>query len=148
MGVAELGGVSVQSLRPKRMRVKRWIVSPFSILAVSVALLDGAEIQTQSYERAVAALNAEQQKYQAGKSTLFNVCQVAKDLRRIELQMSSSSTQRMAAHQRHVVLLQGLKRATDERIGKGLVAPPDGKLVAQELNEAEAELRRAKGGTN
>jgi len=103
---------------------------------------------TSSHERALAAFRAERSKFEAGKSTLFNLCQVAKDLRTVELQMSTSSAQRIASHQRHVTVLQGLKNETDKRIEKGVVAPLDGKLVAQELKEAEADLVRAKGETN
>jgi hypothetical protein len=99
--------------------------------------------KTQSVERAVAALRDEQTKLAAGKSTLFNVCQVAKDLRGAELQISPNGEQRIAAHKRHIAVVRDLKDQTDKRIEKGVVTSLDGKLIAQELKEAEAELQRA-----
>ena len=131
-----------------------------ALFAVSMVPLCGAEVQspgrqrtpkeiatTSSHERALAALRAERLKLEAGKSTLFNVCQVARDLRTVELQMGTNSTQRLAAHQRHIAMLQNLKDETDRRIETGVVAPLEGKLVAQQLKEAEADLLRAKRGT-
>ena len=105
---------------------------------------DLARPKTEPVERAVAALRAEQTKLAAGKSTLFNVCRVAKDLRSAELQASANTAQRVAAHKRHVVAIRDLKDQTDKRIEKGVVASLDGKLVAQQLKEAEAELARAR----
>src|ERR1044072_4213383 len=97
-----------------------------ALFAVSMVSLCGAEVQSpdrqripketalaSSHERALAALRAERRKLEAGKSTLFNVCQVAKDLRTVELQMGTNSTQRLAALQRHVAMLQNLKDETD-----------------------------------
>ena len=103
-----------------------------------------ARPKTQSVERAVAALHAEQTKLAAGKSTLFNVCQIAKDLRGAELQTSANGEQRIAAHKRHIAVIRDLKEQIDKRIEKGVVASLDGKLVSQELKEAEAELQRAR----
>jgi len=104
---------------------------------------DLARPKAQPVERAVAAFRAEQTKFAAGKSTLFNVCQVAKDLRAVELQASANTAERIAAHKRHVAVVQELKDQTDKRIETGVIAPLDGKLVAQELKEAKAELLRA-----
>jgi len=100
-------------------------------------------VTTSAQQRAIAALRSEQIKLEAGKSTLFNVCQVSKDLRTVELQTSANSEQRIAAHKRHVAALRELKNQTDKRIEAGVVAPLDGKLVTQELKEAEVELLRA-----
>lgn len=88
-------------------------------------------------------MRAEQTKHEAGKSTLFNVCQVAKDLRNVEVQTSTNAEQRITAHQRHVSLIRQLKNETDKRIEAGTVAPLEGKLAAQELKEAESELLSA-----
>jgi outer membrane protein TolC len=104
---------------------------------------DLARPKTDPVERAVAALRAEQTKLDAGKSTLFNVCQVAKELRRAEVQASANRAGRVAAHKRHVAAIRDLKDQTDKRIEKGVVASLDGKLIAQQLKEAEAELARA-----
>lgn len=101
-----------------------------------------------NHERAIAALRVElrveQTKFAAGKSTLFQVCQVSKNLRTADLQMSANGRQRVAAHQRHVGLIQALKDETDRRIENGVIGPLDGKFIAQELKEAEAELLRAR----
>lgn len=131
------------------------------VFAASIVPLCAADVQspdrkpapkesatTASHGRAVAALKAEEQKLDAGKSTLFNVCQVAKNLRTVDLQISTNSTQRIAAHQRHVALIKRLKDQTDKRIETGTLAPLEGKLIAEELKRAEAELVHAKGGTN
>jgi outer membrane protein TolC len=99
--------------------------------------------KTESVARAVAALRAEENKLGAGKSTLFNVCQIAKDLRNAELQASANSAQRIAAHNRYVAVIRDLKDQTDKRIEKGVVASLDGKLIAQQLKEAEEESSRA-----
>ena len=104
---------------------------------------DLARPKTEPVERAVAVLRAEQTKLAAGRSTLFNVCQVAKDLHRAELQASANPAQRVAAHKRHVAAIRALKDQTDKRIEKGVVASLDGKLMAQQLKEAETELARA-----
>jgi hypothetical protein len=98
---------------------------------------------TPAQERAVAALRAENVKLHAGKSTLYNVCQVSKDLRNVELQMSANVPQRVAAHQRHVALIRQLKDDTDRRVETGIIAPLEGKLAAHLLKEAETELLRA-----
>jgi hypothetical protein len=63
-------------------------------------------------------------------------------LRTVELQTSANSAQRVAAHKRHVAMIRELKAETDQRIEKGVIAPLESKLVAQELKEAEAELLR------
>jgi outer membrane protein TolC len=104
---------------------------------------DSTRPKTIPVERAVAALRAEETKLEAGKSTLFNVCQVAKDLRAVELQASANTAERIAAHKRHIAMVRDLKDRTDKRIEKGVVASLEGKLVSQELKEAEAELQRA-----
>ena len=99
---------------------------------------------TPARERAFAALRAEQTKHDAGKSTLYNLCQVAKDLRNVEVQTSANAEQRIAAHQRYVTLIRQLKDETDRRIEIGTIAPLEGKLAAQLLKEAETELLRAR----
>jgi hypothetical protein len=95
-----------------------------------------------AHELAVTALRSERVKLEVGKSTLFNVCQVAKQLRTVELQTSTNTAQRVAAHKRHVAVIRDLKDQTDKRIEKGLVASVEGKLLAQELKQAEGELLR------
>src|SRR5580765_7928647 len=101
------------------MKLRTVLGIAVAMFVIPIAPLCGAEIQsperqpaakatatTPAYERAVVALSAEQRKLEAGRSTLFNVCQVAKDLRTVELQMSTSSAQRIAAHKRHVAVVQ------------------------------------------
>ena len=102
-----------------------------------------ANVATSAQERAVAALRAERVKFDGGKSSLFNVCKAAKDLRNSELETSANAPQRIAAHKRHVAVLRELKVHTEKGIEKGVLAPLDGKLVAQQFKEAEAELLRA-----
>jgi hypothetical protein len=99
---------------------------------------------TPARESALAALRAELTKHNAGKSTLYNVCQVAKDLCSVEVQISANAEQRIAAHQRHVTLIRQLKDETDRRIETGIIAPLEGKLAAHVLKEAETELLRAR----
>ena len=94
---------------------------------------------TRARQRAQAALRAEQSKHAAGKSTLYNVCQVAKDLRNVEVQTSATAEQRIAAYQRYMTFLRQLKDDTDRRIETGTIAPLEGKLAAQLLKEAETE---------
>jgi len=98
---------------------------------------------TPARQRALAALLAEDKKYNAGKSTLFDLCRVAKELRTVEVQTSANAAQRIAAHERYVSLIRQLKDQTDRRVESGILAPLDGKLAAQLLKEAEAELLRA-----
>ena len=100
---------------------------------------------TRAHKVALAALRAERDKLALGKSTLFNVCEVAKQFRDAELRMSTSAPQRIAAHTRHVALLKELKNETARRVETGVVAPLELKLVTQELQQAEAALLRAKG---
>jgi hypothetical protein len=89
-------------------------------------------------QRARAALGAELMKHEEGKSTLPNVFQAAKDLRTVEEQLGTNWEQRVQAHMRYVGLVQELKKETDSKI-----APPEGKLVAQELTTARSELQGA-----
>jgi hypothetical protein len=118
-------------------------------LARLLGRLPAQEETVPTHERSLAALRAdlhvEQTKLAAGKSTLFQVCRVAKDLRTVELQTSADSAQRLAAHKRHVELIRALKDETDRRIENGVVGSVDGKFMAQELSEAEADLLRAQG---
>jgi len=74
---------------------------------------------------------------------VLNVCVVAKDLRTVELRTSANAAQRISAHKRHVAVLRELNDQTDKRIEKRIVAPLDGKLIAEELKEAESQLARA-----
>jgi hypothetical protein len=115
-------------------------------LARLLGRLPAQEEAVPTHERVLGALRAElrveQTKLAAGKSTLFQVCSVSKDLRTVELQTSADSAQRMAAHKRHVGLIRALKEETDRRIENGVSSPLDGKFMAQELKEAEAELLR------
>lgn len=96
---------------------------------------------TRARERARAALRAEDTKYNAGKSTLFDLCRVAKELRNVEVQTSATAEQRIAAHQRYRTFIRQLKDDTDRRIETGTIAPLDGKLAAQLLKEAETEFQ-------
>jgi hypothetical protein len=122
-------------------------IMTLAIILCAAFIMQAADNSTRAkaepVERAVAALRSEQTKYAAGRSTLFNVCRVAKDLRTVELQMSASSAQRIAAHKRHVAATRILKDKIDKRIEKGVLAPLEMKIIAEELKEAEAQLKRA-----
>ena len=96
---------------------------------------------TLARQRARAALRAELMKHDEGKSALFNVFQVAKDLRSVE--QGTNQEQRIRAHMRYVALVSELKNETDKGIEKGIIAPLEGKLAAQELKEARIELMDA-----
>ena len=98
---------------------------------------------TKVHEHALAALRVERDKLAAGKSTLFAVCGVAKQVRDAELRMSTTAPQRMAAHNRHVSVLKELKSETERRVETGVVAPLELKLVTQELEQADNELVRS-----
>ena len=71
------------------------------------------------------------------------MCQVAKDVRALELQSSANAEQRVAAHKRHVALVRELKDQTEKRIEKGVLGPLESKIVGKELKDAEDELLRA-----
>lgn len=91
----------------------------------------------ESYEQALAALQSERRKLKAGKSTVFTVYQVAKDLRDTDLQMASTVTQQIAALARYGALLRELKEHA--------VSELDRVMARKLIEDAEADLLRAKG---
>jgi len=94
---------------------------------------------SESHEEKLRALQAERLKFKAGKSTLFVLHQLAKDVRDLELQISSTSTQRVATLVRYAAVLRELEGDTVTALDR-----------VQTLNwseDAEADLLRAKVDT-
>ena len=91
---------------------------------------------TEAYEQTLSALRSERRKFKAGKCTLFEVCQVAKDLRDADLGMTSTATQQIAALARYEALLHELEELA--------VSELDRMMARRSLEDAEADLLRAK----
>src|SRR6266496_6236673 len=64
---------------------------------------------TESHQERISALQSERRKLKVGRSTLIVVYQCAKDVRDVELQMSSTPTQRVAALARYGALMRELE---------------------------------------
>jgi len=72
---------------------------------------------TESHEERISALQSERRKLKTGKSTLIVVHQCAKDVRDVELQMSSTPTQRVAALARYGALVRELEDEVSTTLG-------------------------------
>jgi hypothetical protein len=89
-----------------------------------------------SHEGRLHALVSERLKLKASKSALLMVLSAAKELRDVELQMSNTPTQRVAAFARYSVLITELE-------GEAVTAL-DHRMIRKHREDAEADLLRAR----
>ena len=89
-----------------------------------------------SHEGRLRALVSERLKLKASKSALLMVLSAAKELRDVELQMSNTPTQRVAAFARYSVLITEFE-------GEAVTAL-DHRMIRKHREDAEADLLRAR----
>ncbi len=91
---------------------------------------------TELHEERLSALQAERRKLKAGKSQLFDLHQLAKELRDVELSMANTATQRVAALARYSVLVREFEDEANAILDKA--------LTRRWCAEADSVLLRAK----
>ena len=82
------------------------------------------------------ALRAEQLKFKFGKSTLMVLKQLAKEVRDLELQMSSTAAERVAVHVRFGFFARDLENQATTELERV--------MTRQWREEADSDLLRAK----
>lgn len=92
----------------------------------------------EAHEERLNALRAERLKVRAGKSTLFQVRSIAREVRDVELKMSKTLEQEVATLARY--------RACALDFEEGAMTPIDRRMLSHWREEADSDLNRVKRG--